>query len=295
MSTAALKAATGAGRVATQQQNPVVDMLKKAMEGMAKALPAHLTPDRMTNLALGQLRTNPALKKAASENPASFCNAVVQMGQLGLEPLLGQAYLLPYNNRRAGTVEIQMIPGYKGLISLARRSGEVTSIESHIVYENDEFDLVLGVDTKVSHKPYLDGERGKPRIVYCVAHFKDGGHHFEWMTIKEVEKIRARSKSANAGPWVTDYEQMVRKTIIRRAVNYLPMSIELANAVAASDAAEAGKRVVIDGGNVEVVEDGDDTAPGNIDTETGEIREGDVLPPDDEFVAAMNAAEAGQQ
>lgn len=290
MTTAALKAAT-TGAVANQNQHPAVEVLKKAMSGMAKALPAHLSEERVTNICLGQLRTNKYLADAARENPVSFVNAVVQASQLGLEPgLLGQAYLVPYRNRKAGTTEIQMIPGYKGLLSLARRSGEVTSIESHIVYDQDTFDLTLGVDTKVSHKPYLDGDRGKPRLVYCVAHFKDGGHHFEWMTIGEVNKIRARSKASDSGPWVTDYEQMVRKTIIRRACNYLPMSIELTNALAVSDAVEQGKRTEIHAGTVTVFDDDSEDAPGEvIDADTGEfIPAGQQeAAPDADFVAAM--------
>jgi len=272
MSTAALKAATaGAVQSAAAAQHPAVEMLQKAMGGMAAALPAHLSPERVTNLCLGLLRTNKALAAAAKENPLSFVNSVVQASQLGLEAgVLGQAYLIPYKNRQNQTTEVQMIPGYKGLIALARRSGEVTNIESHIVYENDEFDLELGIDTKIKHRPCLTGERGKPKLTYCVAHFKDGGHHFEWMTIAEVLKIKARSKAANNGPWVTDFDQMMRKTIIRRICNYLPMSIELSNVIAASDAIDEGRRVTIDRGTVEVVDDGSEY----IDSETGEIMSG---------------------
>lgn len=164
---------------------------------------------------------------------------------------------MPYRNNKDNTYEAQFIPGYKGLISLARRSGEVTSIETHIVYSNDKFDLRLGLDTHLEHIPNLEGERGQPRLVYGVAKFRDGGHHFEWMSIGDVNKIRQRSKSRDNGPWVTDYEQMVRKTLIRRMSNYLPMSIELQQAIQISDAADEGKRATIDAGFV-VVQDDDD-------------------------------------
>ncbi len=221
------------------------DFLQSRRGEIAAALPKHLTPDRMIRLALTEFTKNKMLQQCT---PASVYAGIIQASQLGLEiGVMGQAYLVPYQNRKAGTVEAQFIPGYKGLISLARRSGEVTSIETHIVYEMDEFDLELGIETKVRHVPNLDGDRGRARLVYGVAHFKDGGHHFEWMSLSEVEKIRSRSKAANSGPWVTDYEQMVRKTLIRRMANYLPMSIELANAIEIDNAVDAGRSAIIDG------------------------------------------------
>ena len=134
----------------------------------------------------------------------------------------------------------------------------MTSIETNIAYANDRFDLRLGLDTSVEHVPNLDGDRGAPRLVYGVAKFRDGGHHFEWMTIGDVNKIRARSKASSNGPWVTDYEQMVRKTLIRRMSNYLPMSIELQQAIQIGDAAEEGKRATLDGDFVVVQDDEQD-------------------------------------
>ena len=244
MSTSSLRAVAKGDNKA----NPIVafrDFLQSRRGEIAAALPKHLTPDRMIRLALTEFTKNKMLQQCT---PASVYAGIIQASQLGLEiGVMGQAYLVPYQNRKAGTVEAQLIPGYKGLISLARRSGEVTSIETHIVYEMDEFELQLGIETKVRHIPNLDGDRGRARLVYGVARFKDGGHHFEWMSLSEVEKIRARSKAANSGPWVTDYEQMVRKTLIRRMANYLPMSIELANAIEIDNAVDAGKSAIIDG------------------------------------------------
>lgn len=244
--------------------NPVAqfrDFLEKQRHQIAAALPKHVSPDRMIRLACTEFSKNPLLQKCT---PVSVFGSIIQASQLGLEiGVLGQAYLVPYRNNKAGGIyEAQMIPGYKGLIALARRSGEVTSIETHIVYARDEFDLVLGIESSVKHIPFLEGDRGAPRLVYGVAKFKDGGHHFEWMPLTEVDRIRSRSKASNNGPWVTDYEQMVRKTLIRRMANYLPMSIELANAIQIGDAAEAGHKATIDGDFVTVEENViDDVAP----------------------------------
>lgn len=251
MSATALKTA-----VTGEVQNPVTafrGFLEKQKHQLAAALPKHISPDRMIRLACTEFAKNPLLQKCT---PVSVFGAIIQASQLGLEiGVLGQAYLVPYRNNKANTYEAQFIPGYKGLISLARRSGEVTSIETHIVYENDKFDLKLGIESSVEHVPFLDGDRGRARLVYGVAKFRDGGYHFEWMSLADVDKIRARSKASNNGPWVTDYEQMVRKTLIRRMANYLPMSIELSNAIQIGDAAEDGRRATLDGDFVVVQEE----------------------------------------
>ena len=221
---------------------PLTEFQLKVMT-LAAALPKHVSPDRMIRLACTEFAKNPLLQKCT---PVSVFGAIIQASQLGLEiGVLGQAYLVPYRNKKSNAYEAQFIPGYKGLISLARRSGEVTSIETNIVYANDRFDLKLGLETSVEHVPNLDGDRGAPRLVYGVAKFRDGGHHFEWMTMGDVNKIRARSKASSNGPWVTDYEQMVRKTVIRRMANYLPMSIELQQAIQISDATDEGKRATL--------------------------------------------------
>jgi recombination protein RecT len=121
-----------------------------------------------------------------------------------------------------------------------------------MVYENDTFELELGIDTKVTHKPLLTGDRGKPKLVYMVAHFTDGGHHFEWMSISDVDKIRGRSPSGKSGPWVTDYEQMALKTVIRRGWKFLPMSIEMQKTEIIEHAADTGKSLIIDGDSIEI-------------------------------------------
>lgn len=220
------------------------EVLEKNKNQLMTALPKHMNADRMIRLACTEFSKNENLQNCDQK---SVFGAIIQAAQLGLEiGVLGQAYLIPYNNK------CQFIPGYKGLIALARRSGELSSIETHIVYDNDMFDLTLGINTEVTHKPFLGGNRGEPKLVYGVAKFKDGGYHFEWMTIAEVNKIRQSSKSASIkySPWFTHYDQMVRKTIIRRMMNYLPMSTEMQNAMQISDAVDDGKMAYIDSGVV---------------------------------------------
>ncbi|SFI76485.1 recombinase RecT [Nitrosomonas sp. Nm34] len=261
MSVAELKEAAKGNAVAKPKTiGDLSKFLADRMGQIKSVVASNLTPEKMCRVALNELRNNEYLAKLAIQNPASFVNAIVQASHLGLEigGVLGQAYLVPYKN------EIKMIPGYRGLISMARRSGEISSINAEIVYENDEFDLELGIQTKVKHKPKLNGDRGKPMIAYMVAHFKSGGSHFEWMTIDEVMKIKNRSASVKSGrssPWDTDESEMIKKTVIRRGWKYLPMSIEMQQAAIVDTAIEQDKNVVIDGESFVV------------DTGTGEILE----------------------
>ena len=232
----------------------VQTFLAKRMTQIKSVIASNLTPEKMARIAMNELRQNEYLAKIAIQNPESFINAIVQASHLGLEigGTLGQAYLVPYKG------EIKMMPGYRGLLSLARRSGEITSINAEVVYQHDEFDLSLGIETKVKHKPRLDGPRGEPLLAYMVAHFKDGGHHFEWMPMDEIEKIRQRSAAVQSGkktPWDTDRDEMIRKTVIRRGWKYLPMSIEMQTAALIENANEEGKNVIIEGDATLVVAD----------------------------------------
>ncbi len=268
-STSLKAAATGNAALADNPMKAFQHMLETRKAQIAAALPKHLSADRIIRLALTEYSKNAGLRECT---PQSIYSGIIQASQLGLEiGLLGQAYLVPFNNTKKNCKEAQFIPGYKGLLSLARRTGEVTSIETHIVYERDTFELVLGIESKVTHKPYLEGERGAARLVYGVAHFKDGSHHFEWMSIQEVNKIRNRSKAKDNGPWVTDRDQMVRKTLLRRMANYLPMSIELATAVEVDNAAAMGNAATIDA-DFSVIVDEESNPVGLIDQETGEIK-----------------------
>jgi recombination protein RecT len=207
---------------------------------MALALPRHMTAERLARIALTEVRKTPALGRC---DQASFLGAIMQCAALGLEPggALGHAYLLPFENRKKGITEVQFIVGYRGMIDLARRSGQILSIEARVVYEADRFDVQLGLDSNLVHVPAWDvAERGPLRFVYAVAKLKDGGTQFEVMSRLEVEKVRAKSRAANNGPWVDHYEEMAKKTVIRRLFKYLPVSIELATAVGLDEQAEAG-------------------------------------------------------
>ncbi|MDK4688542.1 recombination protein RecT [Kingella negevensis] len=243
--TNALKAAAK-GNTAVKERTPAdnlaallaKDSVKKQM---ALALPKHLTADRLARIATTEIRRVPALGTCS---PESFLGAIMQCGQLGLEPSngLGQAYLIPFGNGKdkQGRANVQLIIGYRGMIDLARRSGQIISLSARAVYENDEFSYEYGLHEDLKHKPYEDGDSGALTHVYAVAKLKDGGVQFEVMSRKQIEAIRAQSKAASTGPWVTHFDEMAKKTVIRRLFKYLPVSIEIQRAVGLDEQAEAG-------------------------------------------------------
>ncbi|MBN6728752.1 recombinase RecT [Burkholderia multivorans] len=248
---------------------------------LAAVLPRHVSPDRMLKIALGALRTTPKLMECTVE---SLMGAVVQCSQLGLEPNtpLGHAYLIPFEKKKkvggewvTEKVETQIVIGYKGLIDLARRSGQVVSIAAHAVHEHDHFDYAFGLDEKLEHKPAMSA-RGRVIAFYAVAKLVGGGHAFEVMSAEQVNEIRdasqnykfARDKSKTV--WGQHYEEMGRKTVLRRLFKYLPVSIELASAAAIDDVGTAGRSQALD-----TVLDGDYITP----TDDEQDDDGEIDPP----------------
>lgn len=207
-------------------------------EQMALALPRHMTADRLARIALTEVRRTPDLGLCSQ---ASFLGAIMQCAALGLEPggALGHCYLLPFFNNKTGMKEVQFIVGYRGMLDLSRRSGQIQSIEARAVYQKDKFSVSLGLDSNITHEPaWTEVDRGDLTFVYAVAKLKDGGIQFDVMSRTEVDKIRARSKAGKSGPWVSDYDEMAKKTVVRRLFKYLPVSIEMQRAVGLDEAVD---------------------------------------------------------
>lgn len=197
----------------------IADYINRMKGEIAKALPKHITADRLARVALTTIRMNPKLQECSVE---SLLAGIMQAAQLGLEPgLLGQCYLVPYGK------EAQFIIGYKGMIDLMWRSGMYKTLFVEVVCENDEFVYERGSEPKLIHKPRITGDRGKPIGYYLFAEYQNGGKFWHFMTIQEIERHRARSRAKDNGPWVTDYDAMCRKTVVRDASRWMPMSIEL--------------------------------------------------------------------
>lgn len=203
----------------------------KRMEGeIKKALPSVLTPERFTRIVLSALSTNPKLQETT---PESFLGAMMTAAQLGMEPNtpLGQAHLLPYYNSKKRCLECQFQLGYKGLIDLAYRSGEVSTIQAHVVYEHDKFSYAYGLEPQLEHVPAM-GDRGSPTHVYAVFRTKDGGYSFGVMSIDDVRRHAQRySKSFENGPWQTNFEEMAKKTVLKRVLKYAPLKSDFIRGV----------------------------------------------------------------
>lgn len=235
----------------------VAQFFEANKSSIAAVLPKHVGPDRMLKIALGALRTTPKLMDCTVE---SLFGAVVQCAQLGLEPNtpMGHASLVPVGNRKANRTDVQVRIGYRGMIDLARRSGQIVSIAAHAVREHDEFEWEYGLNEKLSHRPE-SVDRGEITHFYGVAKLQGGGHAFEVMMRQDVDTImRSTPSGGQYGPWRDHYEEMGRKTAIRRLFKYLPVSIELATATSLDEAADEGREQNLTGvleGNYAVVDD----------------------------------------
>ena len=210
-------------QVAQTPEKKTMQSYIKSMEGeIKKALPSVITPERFTRIVLSAISVNPQL---GSCTPTSFLGAMMTSAQLGLEvnTPLGQAYVLPYRNK--GTLEAQFQLGYKGLIDLAYRSGEIEVIQAHVVHENDDFSCEYGLNPKLTHVP-ADGDRGEAIKVYAMFKTKSGGFGFEVMSMEDVKKHAAKfSKAYGSGfsPWKTNFEEMAKKTVLKKVLKYAPL------------------------------------------------------------------------
>ena len=220
----------GTKAVSKKQPQTIKDYINAMSGEIAKALPQVMTPERFTRIALSAVSNTP---KLGSCTPQSFLGAMMNAAQLGLEPNtpLGQVYLIPFENRKKGITECQFQIGYKGLIDLAYRSGEVKMIDAQTVYENDEFEYELGMDPVLKHKPARTN-RGNPIYFYATFKLTNGGQGFQVMSIEDVQDhAKKYSKTYNNGPWQTNFEEMAKKTVLKKLLKYAPLKTEFVKQV----------------------------------------------------------------
>jgi recombination protein RecT len=248
-------------RPMTPQDRKLADMrglIARNIKALTSALPSHMKPERLARITLTTLQKNPKLLDCTQE---SFLSCILSCAALGLEPdgLLGQAYLIPYKTT------CTLVPGYKGLVKLARQSGEIATIDAHEVRVGDAFEYHYGMDPRIHHTPaqapiVADGKgvlgpdrAWRPGAIthfYAVAAMKDGTIQFCVMPTWEVDEIRDGSqgyqnavKYNSDNPWMSDYSEMGKKTAIRRLCKLLPSSVEkpqLQQAIAIDERADRG-------------------------------------------------------
>lgn len=219
---------------ANTEKTTMRDVVIEMQNEFAKALPKVLTPERFTRIALTALSNTPKLYECTKW---SFMGALMNAAQLGLEPNspLGQAYLIPYFNGKTKRLECQFQIGYKGLIDLAYRSGEVAMIQANIVYENDTYEYELGLNPVLKHIPALKN-RGEMVGAYAVFHLKNGGKSFVSMSKEDIDNHAKKfSKTYANGPWQTNFEEMAKKTVVKQLLKYAPIRSDFITDAEAKD------------------------------------------------------------
>lgn len=198
--------------------------LLRAVPQMRQVATRYLSPERLIRLAMVARVRVPHLAQCT---PESLLVALMEAAQLGLEPNtpLDHAALVPLRNKHTGHYEAEFWPMYKGLIELASRSFGLRSARAVPIYEGEKYEIVEGLHPTITHTPNI-ANRGPDKIVlvYAVAQIPGGDPAWDWMSKAEIEQIRRRSRAANDGPWVTDYTQMAKKTVLRRLLTQLPLS-----------------------------------------------------------------------
>ena len=269
---------TNNGATVTKKENKqktIFDVIQAGAKQFATALPKHINSERFVRIAITTIRQTP---KLAQCNQESLLGALMVSAQLGLEPgVLGQCYLIPYGR------ECQFQIGYKGMIELLRRSGQLKDIYAYSVYENDEFEMTYGLNRDLKHKPNLQ-DRGNFIGCYCVAVLKDEARAFEYMTKVEIEAHGKKfSKTYGNGPWKTDFEAMAHKTVVKKMLKWLPLSVEfleMANKdektfkVADEKTGETEEIIVLDDGMVVNGETGEYIKDSTDDKEMDKVVEG---------------------
>ncbi len=241
------------------EQTSLVTLIKQSAKELGQALPAHLNPERLVRIALTSIRTNPELAKCT---PESFLGSLFVLAQIGLEPIAGRAYLLPFKNKRkvgndwVTVPEVQALIGYKGLAELFYRHEAALSIEMQTVHKNDDFAYEYGTSSFIRHKPAL-GDRGEVIGYYAIAKMKGGGCIFRFMSKTEaMDHGRKHSKTwitqewdnkekrmvklqnphfAESSPWNKDPDAMCMKTVLIQLAKLLPLSVELQRAIAVDE------------------------------------------------------------
>lgn len=230
-------AARANGETAIAERRPADTfeaLLLKHEDQFRMALPKAVGFERFMRAALSTIRSNSQLRQC---DAVSVMGALMTSAQLGLEiGPLGYAYLVPFNDRRSGKKLAQFIIGYRGMLKLARNSGEIKSVMVEPFYQNDAFEYELGLNPNIKHVPVLTN-RGNRLGYYGIAHFNNGGYQIRVMSMEEIYARRNRSASWNSphSPWKTDEDSMCRKTVLRAMWSWLPMAIEAMEAVASDE------------------------------------------------------------
>ena len=199
---------------------------------LAQVASRYVNPDKLVRLALVAIHRTPRLLECSQE---SLLLALMESAQTGLEPNTPSkhAYLIPRKNKKTGRLEAQFQTGYRGVIELMRRGGDVASAEARVVYARDFFEFEYGLNMKLVHRPFIDGDAGAVRLAYAIIHLKDHDALpiVDVMPKAKIDAVMESAPGHNDGPWATHYDEMARKTVLFRAAKYAPIGEHEAEAI----------------------------------------------------------------
>lgn len=232
--------ATTQGGGTTRSRNAAMD-LKAYLESpgvlakLTEAAGSAVKVDDLVRLTLIAASRSPDIFKCSRE---SILRALMDAAALGIKPggLMGRGYLVPRKNNKNGTYELTFDPGWRGLIDIARRSGQIRRIEAHVVFAADVFEVTRTPLTNIRHVPSEKANPGEVRAAYSAAEFIGGDVQVEVLYRRDIDKIR--TLGAGGGPWATWFDEMARKSAVRRLCKYLPYDPQLDKAIRVMDAAD---------------------------------------------------------
>lgn len=222
------------GKELTLLDKRILDV-RSMEEQFAAAMPHGAEAKQLVRDAITALRNVPELAECTR---SSFMGALMTAAQLSLRPnvaALGHGWILPFRDRSEGVKVATWITGYEGMIELSHRTERIASISAHTIYSNEKHLVRFGTDERIEHEPIFTSERGVPVLWYACCWLTNGGYSFHVMGKPDVERIRLRSKAKDKGPWVTDYNEMAKKSCLRQLWKWMPKDSTIAMALAADD------------------------------------------------------------
>lgn len=216
--------------LAVRQKSELQAYLESNMSKLAACCPKHFTPEAMIQVACILVHKTPDLLRCT---PNSVLNSMVEAGSFGfsLNPKQGECYLIPRKNKDTGHLECTLDIGYRGLAKLVRGNGKVEYVVAHVVHANDHFKVRLSPDPVIEHEPLLGKDRGPVTYVYSMVKFLTGSTIYDYMSKDDVEKIRRTSQKPNGTFWVNYWDEMSKKTVMKRHCKSLDQTPELARAI----------------------------------------------------------------
>jgi len=233
---------------------------KYEQKNLAELLETHnITPSQFKNIVINEVKKSEQMQQAFLHNPASLFASILLCAELGLNPSadVGEFYFLPFGKK------ITPILGYKGVINLILRSGEISKIWSEIVYEDDDFEYELGLEPKLTHIPNLERDNKNIKYVYAVAKLTNGELMFKVMSKKEIMEIVQMSKYPNQlyGSNKDPQGWMYKKTVIKQLSKTLPKDYYGKRGISVDDKVEGGGYLKLDDDNNIMFVDGKKIIP----------------------------------